>query len=292
VVCVPPDLAHFRAAQQDALADAWPATAEEVSRLDPASVRFREARLLGTYVLAHHPGAAPAPLDAELRDNLTTCSYLVERATAAGLPPGVGPALEVGCGPGGLLRPLARLAGAAVGLDLRLSMLRAAARMLRDGLTLPFREEGRRFATLTLSAQPPGPPIHLVQGDLGAPPFEAEAYSLVAALSLLDTVPDPLLGLGQLDALLSAGGLLVLASPHNWEPEVTPPSAWLSTPQEGGTEALLRALGGQHPVLPHLRYEVVDVARDLPWVLPGHRRLVHRYLLDVVLARKAQRSSR
>ena len=44
---------------------------------------------------------------------------------------------------------------------------------------------------------------------------------------------------------------------------------------------------GDSPVLPHLDYEILEEADGIPWWLPGHARLIHRYLLHAVLARKA-----
>ena len=65
-----------------------------------------------------------------------------------------------------------------------------------------------------------------MQCDLAAPPFEAEVFPLVVAMSVLDTIVHPVFGLGQLDALLAPGGLLLLAAPYNRAPSVTLPGRW------------------------------------------------------------------
>jgi SAM-dependent methyltransferase len=140
--------------------------------------------------------------------------------------------------------------------------------------------------------RPPSPAgiaseIHLVQGDVLHPPFEAEAFPAVLALSLLDTVPEPFVAFGQLDALLAPGGLLLVGTPYSWDPRVTDPRGWWSGPAEADPGTLRNLLAGRHPGLPHLRYEVLREERRVPWTVPGHDRLVYRYFLDLVLARKA-----
>ena len=293
VRCVPPDLATFRVAQARSLAEPWPPSVAECAAFEPGSQEFREAFLLGMYGLTHYPESPDAGrLRGELADNVTTVQALAGWLDQHPLPvdPPVPCALEVGCGPGRLLHALAgRVPGGAVGLDLRLSLLRVAARLADSGeLVLPFRAEGRCFEPVGLVAPgTPQAPIQLVQGDIVAPPFDACAFPLVAALSLLDTVPDPVVALGQLDALVAPGGLLLLGAPYQWEPHVTPPALWWSDGGSTGPEALRRALSGGLPELPYLAYEVVAEATDLPWSLVSFRRLVHRYSLDVVLARKA-----
>jgi len=293
VRCVPPDLDGFLRTQTAALADGWPPTPDEAAARDPATPGFLEAWLPTAYALAHFPGSAPpGPLAGELAENRQTSRHLlglVDRHPPRTVNAAIPAAVEVGCGPGGLLPGLAeRCPAGAIGLDLRLSMLRVAARLTRgETLKLPLRTEGRRFEEVEVVGSGPAPlPVRLVQGDVAAPPLEAEAYPLVAAVSLLDTVPDPLVALGQLDALVVPGGLLLLASPHSWEPHVTPPDRWWSHAGATGRETLRAALGGGLPELPHLDYAVLEEARDLPWALPAHRRLVHRFFLDVVLARK------
>jgi SAM-dependent methyltransferase len=176
----------------------------------------------------------------------------------------------------------------ALGLDLRLDVLRLARRMADAGEALiPFCAEGRRFTPLRLTARSRLRPssIHLVLGDVLSPPLEAEAFPLVAALSLLDTVVDPIFALGQLDALLSPGGLLLIGTPYSWDARVTPPGEWWSTSRATGAETLRAALSGRSAVLPHLSYEILEQA-DLPWAVPGHSRLMYRFVLDTVLARK------
>ncbi len=302
VRCVPPDLPAFRHAQERWLAaEPCAATAEEAVTLcrgagleDPEGEAFRESILPGQYALAHFPLGAGS-LEEELRGNLevvaTARRWLERHAAPSGA---AAPCLlEAGCGPGAVLHAAASLfPGGALGLDLRLGVLRLARRLADRGEAIvPFRTEGRRFAPVRVEV-PPGARalegrLHLLQGDVLSPPLEAEAFPAVVALSLLDSVPDPLVALGQLDALLAPGGLLLVGTPYSWDARATPPGEWWSDAGRAGGETLRGALAGRHPALPHLRYALLEEEGRAAWSLPGHGRLVHRFFLDLVLARKA-----
>lgn len=302
VRCVPPDLPRFLAAQAAALPPDGPSYApvegEPLRRaaeaLEPGGDPFREALFLGAHALAHFPIGA-GPFEEHLRGNLRTVSalarWLGRHPAPAGAPAGC--LLEAGCGPGAFLHAAAPLFPAgALGLDLRAGVLRLARRLADHGeAVVPVRVEGRRFeaarVAVPAASRAGAGGIALVQGDVLAPPFEAGAFPAVAALSLLDTVVDPIVALGQLDALLAPGGLLLLASPWSWDERATPPEEWWSGSSLASGPLLRAALAGRHPALPHLRYEPLEEADGLAWSVPGHARLVHRFALDAVLARKA-----
>ena len=84
-------------------------------------------------------------------------------------------------------------------------MLRIARRLLDAGrISLPWRAHGRVFAPLTVRAPGRvGAGVRLVQGSLYRAPVAPAGHALVAALSLLDILPDPLAGLAALDALVA-----------------------------------------------------------------------------------------
>lgn len=303
VPCVPPDLAAFLAAQAAELPPIGPtyapgdaeALCRRASRHEPGSAAFREALFAGPYALAHFP-PADGPLAGALAGNPETIGTFA-RWLATHEAPQDAPVrclLEAGCGPGALLHAVApHFPEGAFGLDLRIGVLRLARRLADTGRATPaLAVEGHRVSPAAVSvpeaARAPAGAIHLVQGDVLDPPFPAESFAAVAALSLLDTIPDPVGALGQLDALLAPGGLLLLATPWSWDARVTPPASWWSTPDASSGAILRAALEGRHPALPHLRYELLEEAEYVPWSLPGHGRLVLRYLLDAVLARKAR----
>ena len=259
--------------------------------LDPMGDTFREVSHLALHAMAHFPGGVEH-LGSELGCNRMVLETVRDWLQDEGRPqPGC--ALEAGCGPGAVLRVAAPLfEQGALGLDLRIGTLRLARRMVESGEAfLPFCAEGRRFEPVRIQAEeaqrPRAGSLHLVEGDVLAPPLEAEAFQAVIAMSLLDSVADPLFALGQLDALLAPGGLLLLGTPYSWDMRVTPPQAWWSASGTSSESTLRQALAGNHPVLPHLRYEILREAPRLAWALPGHGRLVYRFFLHMVLARKS-----
>jgi len=299
--CVPPDLPAFLAAQGAELAGAGrrfaPGEAAErcagVETLDPAGDAFREACLVAQHALAHFPPRA-GPLADELAANGALPATLAAWVGRHVRPvPGAAPCLlDAGCGPGAFLHAAAPLfPDGAVGLDLRVSSLRLARRLADHGeATAPFRVEGRRVVPLRIAVpaegRAPAGRIHLVQGDLLDPPFGAGSFAAVAAISILDAVSDPVVALGQLDALLAPGGLLLVGAPWSWDARVTPATAWWSGPDGTAGEVLRALLAGRHPALPHLGYELLEEADRAPWAIPGHGRLVHRYALELLLARR------
>lgn len=304
IPCVPPDLDGFRSAQRAMLDDQWisadaagaDAACRTAAGLDPGSDTYHEVSNLACHALAHFPGGAGA-IARELEENHLLISTVADWLDRTERPAGtLSPcALEVGCGPGALLQALApSFSGGVLGLDLRIGVLRLARRLFVHGEAfLPYRSEGLRFEPVRICL--PREPRHhaerifLVQGDVLAPPLEAEAFPAVLALSILDTVSDPIFAIGQLDALLAPGGLLIVGTPYSWDPSVTSPREWWSTAASTGAGTMRALLAGRHPVLPHLSYDILHEADPLTWSVPCHDRLIFRFSLDVVMARKNPR---
>lgn len=274
-----------------ALDPAWPPPVgpwcDALATADPASPAFVETTLLGTYGLGHLPALAPTEalrkaLAPRLELNGLVESWLSRHSPARDLP-----ILELGAALGTHAPTwLSRTDAEVALLDLRPSMARLSRRLLRaERVAIPWRRVARRFEPLTLEL--PGPPVdprrvrHVI-ADALAPPFLAERFGLVVAFGLIDAIWDPWVLLGQLDALVAPGGLLLLAQPFHYEPHAQSPDAWLD-----GPAALRRALAGGLPGLEHLDFRVLEEADTVPWPLPAHNRLVHHYMAHVVLATRA-----
>ncbi len=274
-----------------ALDPAWPPPAdawcESLAAADPASPAFIETTLLGTYGLGHLP--ALAPTDA-LRQSLAPrreLSALVETWLSAHSPARDLPILELGAALGTHAPTWLSATDAEVALlELRPSMARLSRRLIRgERVSVPWRRVARRFEPITLELPGPPPPARRVRhviADALAPPLLAERFGLVVAFGLMDAIWDPWLLLGQLDALVAPGGLLLLAQPFHYEPHAQPPDTWLE-----GPAALRRALAGGLPGLEHLDFRVLEEADAVPWPLPAHDRLVHHYMAHVLLATRA-----
>ncbi|MCB9730270.1 MAG: methyltransferase domain-containing protein [Deltaproteobacteria bacterium] len=271
-----------------ALDASWPPDAagwcEALASEDPASAAFREAGLLGTYALGHLPELAPTEaLRAQLADRVELAG-LIDRWLSRHAPPRELPVLELGSALGTWAPRWLGATDSQVALvDLRPSMLRLSRRLIRgESVTIPWRRVARHFEPLTLAlpggAAEPERVLHLLADALD-PPFVAHGFGLVVAFGLVDAITDPWMLLGQLDALVAPGGMLLLAQPFHYEPHAQPPEAWLD-----GPAALRRALAGGLPGLEHLGFRVLEEAEGVPWPLPAHDRLVHRYLAHVLLA--------
>lgn len=267
--------------------DAW---CEQLASADPSTAAFREAWLLATFLVGHHPASAPNAFVADALSDHATLRELLSSWLATHAPAGAPAreldALEVGCGPGGFAPLwLEATEGEVHLIELRPASLRVGRQLLHDGrVTVPWRRYGRRFEAIEVTT----PPVDMSRlrfavADALDPPFPAERFGLVAALAVVDVVRDPWMLLGQLDALTAPGGLILLAQPFHYEHHVQPSDGWLD-----GPDGLRAALGGQLDGLEHLDYEVLEETDGVPWGLPAHDRLVHRFSLHVVLARKRQ----
>jgi len=256
---------------------------EDLAQLDPVSDAAREAWLLTMYALSHAPDACPS---AFVRDGMADQGALADhlRGWLGRHGPVAGDALELGAGVAGHAGLWREVCDGSVTLcDLRPDML-AVGRELNGhrGVTLPWRRVGRVHVPVSI---PPRPAVqddvHYVVGDAIDPPFAAEHHTLLVALNLVDAIRDPWMLLGQLDALTASGGLLLLGQPFHYEAHAQHPDGWFD-----GPEGLISALGGGLEGLEHLAYDILETVDGVPWSLPAHDRLVHRYGMHVLLARK------
>lgn len=257
--------------------------------------------------LARVGGDAAAPLDAVSYEGLCVLSRYLPLLEAPDAPMRVAvrdllrrhaPArarlgVEAACSVGPDLASLRAVCDAVIAFDGHVVAARAA-RAWVAGEAIPrlTRVEGRSFLR--------GPHVHgeelggvtIVVGDALDPPLHAEAADVVVALNLLDIVAEPLNLIGQLDAILAPGGLLVLASPFCWNDGLTAPEQQLG----GGTIEAFATMGtadgvkalltGATPLLPHLRFAILE-EREAEWTLRDHARATFTYTSWIVAARKA-----
>ncbi len=131
--------------------------------------------------------------------------------------------------------------------------------------------------------------------DLLDPPFEAGSFELIVALNVLDGVTDPLLFLGQLDALLRPGGHLLLATPFTWSDEVTPKERRLAAAvryaRRSDVEILQEILTGRARLSVDFKYHAVAIAPSARWCLRMHDTYVQTYLPALALWQKIGEAS-
>lgn len=128
--------------------------------------------------------------------------------------------------------------GPTVLLDAHLPSLWAGKQLWEQGqLALPMVRRGRRWDWIHLKS-----PAHSalkatwICADVQDPPFEAGVFGSVVGLNLLDSVGDPLMAVGQADALTAPTGMLTLSSPFAWRANLTPREKWLE-PEQGPEDA-------------------------------------------------------
>jgi SAM-dependent methyltransferase len=122
------------------------------------------------------------------------------------------------------------------------------------------------------------------------PPFSAESFDFVAALNLVDNVHLPLVLLGQMDALLSPGGCLLLGSPYEWRTELADPREWLETEELDAPGMVRRIIEGAIFPQMGLQYEVAEEMAQVPWPLRHHSRHWSLFLVHLIKARKVLRA--
>lgn len=210
------------------------------------------------------------------------------------LPPG--PILVLGCGPGADLLALGRPDRDVVAMDASPALVALARYLTAPGTRhLPHHRDALRHATRPLhlpqTARDRLRSVTWVVGDALDPPLAAESFAAVVALNLLDAVPEPLILLGQCEALLRPGGVLLTASPYHFQVHVTPGARqllrWLpddlSLP-----EGMERLCTGR--ILPDFLETLVVERRaiDLPWQVPVHPGFTADYRLHAMRLRKVR----
>lgn len=221
------------------------------------------------YLAFHYPDPARDPLEALLGPRTPPLRERFPFA-AAGLAPArpSGRALDVGCACGRVTFELARTHRLAVGIDLSARLV-AAARAVQSSGRARYRTvlEGDLLEEHDVAA-PAAPNARFAVADALRLPFRPASFDTVAALHLLDRVPDPGRALDELERVVAPGGTLLLASPWTWLDPWTPPERRLGGFRRGG-----EAVRGADTVRARLAgsFRAVREVR-MPFYIPHHAR--------------------
>jgi len=218
------------------------------------------------------PGAARRCLDALL-------------ALAGDAP--AGRVLDLGCGAGRTTFDLAARHPEALvlGIDVNLALLRLAHGAMRGRICYPRRRIGLVYDRRAFAVDlPAAARVDFWACDAAALPFEPGAAALIAALNLLDCVPDPAALLAALGTALRPGGRLLLATPYDWATRATQVEGWIGGHSQrgedgGAAEPRLRALLGD--------LRVLGEVAAFPWATRLHARSAVAYRSHLLAAQRA-----
>ena len=208
-----------------------------------------------------------------------------------------GPALDLGCSVGRSAFELAAHGrGVVLGIDVNLSMLRLARRVLREGIVrydrrkLGLLYDRREFPVSFAAADR----VDFWAADALCLPLADQTFARVMALNLLDCVNSPLDLLRSMHRVTAARGRFVVGCPYDWSSAVGQPQTWLGghSPRgffDGDSPRVLRAIltPGKHPVsLDGVR--IIADAPALPWQVRMHERYTAMYGVDVVVVERVK----
>lgn len=201
------------------------------------------------------------------------------------------PVIDLGCSVGRTAFTLAdRTEGLVLGIDLNISMLRLAQRVLHDGCV---RYSRRRVGIVYDRREfqvdfPSSDRVDFWACDALTLPFADSSFELAVAMNVLDAVASPLDFLKAVRNAVRANGRAILTTPYDWTPGVTPPEAWIGGhsqrgPDAGASEPFLRSLltPGAHPQSVE-GLELLAEA-DVPWHTRLHDRSTVSYANHLVV---------
>lgn len=189
-----------------------------------------------------------------LGDPKATDAY---RVWSTSFQPTDGDALDVGCAVGRLSFELAATHRHVIGLDTSITFIRKAREILsRKRLEFELIVEGHVTEPrgFTFDATRDFDHVDFIVADALALPFRRRAFATVAAINLLEKVPDPLKHLTEINRVLrEKAAMFLFSDPFSWDEAVSPPERWLSgngNPQYSprGIDTLRRLFSGEYEV--------------------------------------------
>jgi len=149
-------------------------------------------------------------------------------------------ALEIGCGVGRGTFALAKVFSMVHGIEFTARVVRLATNFKESGkLKYALKEEGELavFMEHNLSdfgINPKCQKVEFWQGDPHNMKPYFDAYDLIFANDILDTLYDPALFLKTIKERLNENGILVIASAYDWDERKTPYAKWLGGIKKNG----------------------------------------------------------
>jgi SAM-dependent methyltransferase len=211
-----------------------------------------------------------------------------------------GPVIDIGCSVGRTAFELAeKFQTVTLGIDVNFSMLRAAQKVLREGIVrYPLKRIGVVYDRQEFNVAPANPElVDFWACDALALPFAENTFEFASALNVFDSVTSPrdlLVSIGQ---LLKPSSFALLATPFDWSPAATPIETWIGGhsqrgPDRGAAEPLLRNLltAGAHPQSVSNLLLKGEIPNH-PWIVRVHERSQTLYRTHIFTAQAIESST-
>ncbi len=198
-------------------------------------------------------------------------------------------ALDLGCAAGRASFELARHFDQVSGVDFSARLIGQGVQMLQQGmLHYTLTDEGdlvsykeRSLANLDLNNVKGE--VEFFQGDACNLKPIFSGYDLILAANLIDRLYDPVKLLSTIQTRLTAGGLLLIASPYTWLAEHTEKKRWLGGYKKDGENFTtldgLKELLGQH-------FKLIKEPQTVPFVIRETKRKFQHSLSEMTIWEK------
>jgi SAM-dependent methyltransferase len=251
-----------------------------------ADQAFQDDALLPTYLDASYDALCRPP-----RVFIDSLSNTLYRQTLRGMITSMrshtGIAADLGCSVGWFAFELARCFNYVIGIDTKFNHLAIAAALQR-GEEIVFKRPVRSLAAEPVKLNHTEVSnLCFILADALDPPLTACSMDFVSALNLIDSISNPLILIGQMDAMLKHGGKLLITSPFTWNRDITPESCWLEEPETSPLIILRELLEGIRMPQNDFTYRIVREELNIPWILPVSANQMSLFRTQVMLAEKS-----
>ena len=251
----------------------------------PNSAYDLTRQYLSTYAWGHYHDLDPESEASEPPSILRCVAPVVEALSG-----GTGPIVDVGCSVGRTTFEIAsRTRRPTIGLDVNLSMLFLARRVMSGHLEYPLRDGGLVYHRKSHPVDLPGSDlVDFWAADATCLPLKTDSVTGLVSLNLLDCVASPTAHLKEVSRVVN--GICGIGCPYDWSPNATHPTEWIgahsfrSDQDRKSSTALTELLiDEQHPMhIPGIR--IVEEFPSLPWRVRVHRRSMMEYQIHLLIA--------
>ncbi|MFO7861668.1 MAG: methyltransferase domain-containing protein [Desulfosalsimonas sp.] len=245
---------------QDGIANLRP---EKTPRVKSANNGYNAPVMLSAYMWSHFGDL--------LADARATDAY---RVWSQSFVPTSGDALDVGCAVGRLSFELSKTHDRVIGIDTSFAFIVKAREIVREkNLDFELVVEGNltEHRQVAFDNGWHFENVDFIVADALALPFAGRDFSGVAAINVLEKVPDPLKHLEEVNRVLRPEDAMFLFSdPFSWDPAFSAPERWLGGSRNGsspyskrGIDTIRRMFAGEFGVFDP-PFEIADQG-DVSW---------------------------